>query len=176
MGLNKNKLFQVIKKFENEKQKKISDYICKQIGAKSFSIKNKLQTYYKVRDIEIDGYKISNVYIDEYNNFDMDVKKPIPIEVLKKFHEVILEYLEIKENYPRRTGSGFLIDYVQGQSKNIDIDYLVEMIKIDRNDKKRKEDGFEDWLIGTGHCSNGNFESYFKFKRELLIKKLEDVK
>jgi hypothetical protein len=124
---------------------------------------------------EGEEYRIKNIDIDQYNNFDCDFpKEVIPIAILKIMHDIIVQYYENHDSYDGRAGCGLFYDYIREYYKRLSIDDLVALCKIDREYDKCPQDDDLFTMITCGSCTFTLQEHISKKKYNEFITKMKE--
>lgn len=161
-----------IDKIVNIETVKLNNKIGRQLGkllnAESIIITRDYE--WNLINVIINGYKVKGIEIDEYNNVIIDRIDYMPIECLKILRILFNEYLENKDSYYHRTGTGLFIEYFEKHYKRLSLKYIREMCKIDSIDNEGKGEGFRDWLVGDSYSEGGNIRDYLpKFGKFLFL-------
>lgn len=135
-------------------------------------------------NILIDGNIVCDVHIDKYNNITCEIPYLMPIDYLSKFRNFFNEYLENKNSYHHRSGTGFFVEYFEKYYKYLCVPQVQQMCDIDDIDcEKVDEKCFRGWLITTSYCTkeggvlvnNSNY-SKLNWNIELFKKSTCDLK
>lgn len=150
-----------------EADKAFADTVKKELFLKKFEIKIDRENSVSKQTggyIWMDDHVVKNIHVDQYNNLDCKIPKPIPTSYLPKFGQCIHALFEEKDSYKGRSWIGFYIEYFRIHNKHLDKEDLKLMFR----HPKFTDDGFKEWLVGTSYSSNGNIPRNYKYTEKEL--------
>ena len=140
--------------------KDVGARIAEILGVETFSFDGENFPSYHFKKLTIDGYSILDVRIDEYNNFYCRFDVKIPIDVMAKFHSLLINVIEHKNTYRHRTGTGLYICYYEKFHDALTVDEIVSLCEDNLRSPESATSNFKEWLVGTSYSSTPNIERY----------------
>lgn len=170
----RERIDKVRNQYITQAEKQVGKIIAKEFGVKSIVISEYHSQFAPANafNVNIDGYKITGIEIDDANNVSLARVDLMSIEYLEKVRLLFNEYLENVNSYHHRTGTAFFIEYFRRHYKKLTKDVVQKMCDIDDVDNEGESEGFREWLVGDSYCTGGNLCDYeTKWKKEDFIRK-----
>lgn len=120
--------------------------------------------------INVDGYAVNDIKIDDTNNLRCKIPQFIPMKYLPIIGKLLIELFENKGYYTGRSWIHFYIEFFRYYEEELTKEDFIVMFR----HPKFKDGGFKEWLIGDSYSTGGHIQ-YYDIKNKYTKKELKAI-